>query len=240
LVIFLFTVPIVGDQIQEILKAGRVDPDKIDQLNERVVELEHQLAQARAEKRVYELQRELDREDERKLKNQASGQEVAVIGFCDLVGFTSFLNNHGDKRAKRVLEKFNDMVRSVLEAFSGVEIKQLGDGFLFSFNSSQKAINGAFRLREGLERVNSEEGLKLSLRVGLHAGEVIKENEDLIGSAVNMAERIMKEAGTDQIVVSETFKHLTNTGDSFTFVDLGERDLKGFQGPRRIYELKKQ
>jgi class 3 adenylate cyclase len=238
LIILVFTLPILGDKVKEIVVAGRANPEKIDRLNEKIVELEHELAQARADKKAYELQKELDQEEREKLRNQTNGQQVTLVGFCDLVGFTSFLNKHGDEKAKKILQKFNIMVRSVLDTFDGTEIKQLGDGFMFSFSSSQKAIKGALAFRERLKKINSENDLDLSMQVGIHAGEVIREDDDIIGSAVNMAERIMKEASTDQIVVSETFQQLANAGDRFEFVELGERDLKGFNSERKIYEVR--
>ncbi len=239
LIIFLFTLPVLGEEIKEIIAAGRANPEKVEELNEKIVELKHELAQARADKKAYELQKELEQEEREKLRTKTNGQQVALVGFCDLVGFTSFLNKHGDERTKEVLQKFNSMVRSVLDTFDGTEIKQLGDGFMFSFTSSQAAIKGAMAFREGLKKINSEEDLDLSIRIGIHAGEVIRDDDDIIGSAVNMAERIMQEASTDQIVVSETFRRLTSAGDRFELVEIGERALKGFSGDRKIYEVRK-
>jgi len=238
LIIVLFTLPVLGEEIKEIIAAGRADPEKLDKLNEKIVELEHELAQARADKKVYELQKELEQEEKEKLRTQSNGQQITLIGFCDLIGFTPFLNKHGDEKAKRVLKRFNKMVRSELNTYDGIEIKQLGDGFMFSFTSSENAIRAALAFREGLKKINSEDDLDLSIRVGIHAGEVIREDDDIIGADVNMAERIMKEASTDQVVVSETFQRLANAGDRFEFVELGERKLKGFNGSRKIYEVR--
>ncbi|MFP3953803.1 MAG: adenylate/guanylate cyclase domain-containing protein [Candidatus Acetothermia bacterium] len=129
------------------------------------------------------------------------------------------------------------MVRSVLDAFNGLEIKQLGDGFLFSFNSSRQALNAALDIREGMKDINSRQKTDLSIRIGLHAGEVIREDRDVIGSTVNMAERVMNVASANQVVTSEILKNLAPTPGEFDFVEIGDRDLEGFSEPKKVYEV---
>ncbi len=237
LVVIVILIPVLVDSIENIIGLFRGDPEQVEKLKEEIVGLKHELAQAEADKKAYELQKELEKEDRQRIKRQSIGQEVAVIGFCDLVGFTRFINSHGDEESREVLKGYNNMVRSVLDAFNGLEVKQLGDGFLFSFDSSRKALDAALNIREGIKRLNSKQETDLSIRIGLHAGEVIREDGDVIGSTVNMAERIMSEASADQIVTSETFKSLAGTPGKFDFVEIGDRELKGFTGRKKIYEV---
>ena len=234
-VVLGFAFPVFGDQLKAIVSAWRGDSDRVKELREEIVELRHELSRVRAKNKAYEMQKE--KEYRENLRRHSPGQEMAVLGFCDLVGFTEFLTKVGDEKAKEFLDAYNDLVRSALEKFDGTEIKQLGDGFLFSFGSSQKSIRASIEIRNGIEEINASHGTGLSIRIGLHAGEVIKDSGDVIGSAVNMTERVMKQASAGEIVASKTFREIIGTGSGFDFTDAGEKQLKGFSGPRKIYSI---
>ena len=236
-VVLGFSFPIFGDQLKAIVSAWHGETEKVKELREEIVNLQHQLAQAQARVKAYEIQKEISQEDREKLRRKSSDQQVTVLGFCDLVGFTEFLTRVGDEKAKVLLDEYNKMVRSALEKHDGTEIKQLGDGFLFSFSSSQYAVEASLAIKRGIKEINSDQDTSLSIRIGLHAGEVIKERDDVIGSAVNMTERIMNQASGGQIVTSKTFQELIGTATEFSFVDLGEKKLKGFAEPKKIYSI---
>lgn|GEM_PF-2474801 len=236
-VVLGFAFPVFGDQLKAIISAWRGDSDRVKELREEIVELRHELNRVKAKNKAYEMQKEINQEYREKLRQRSSGQEVAVLGFCDLVGFTEFLTKVGDEKAKEFLDAYNNLVRSTLEKFDGTEIKQLGDGFLFSFSSSQKSIEASVEIRDGIEEINSIHGTNLSIRIGLHAGEVIRDSGDVIGSAVNMTERVMQHASKGEIVASKTFREIIGTGSEFDFTDAGEKKLKGFSEPRKIYSI---
>ena len=75
------------------------------------------------------------------------------------------------------------------------------------------------------------------MRIGLNAGEPIAEEEDLFGSAVNMAARICGHAEAGQILVSDVVRQLV-AGKGFLFADRGEAALRGFDDPARLYEVR--
>ena len=75
------------------------------------------------------------------------------------------------------------------------------------------------------------------VRVGLNAGEPIAEDDDLFGTAVNLAARICAQAEAGQIVIPDGVRHLV-AGKDFLFADLGDSTLKGFEDPVRLYELR--
>jgi class 3 adenylate cyclase len=236
-VILGFALPVFGDQLKAIVAAWRGESKKIRELREEIVDLRQKLAEAEATNKAYEIQEELQRREDQTRVKSSTGQEVAVLGFCDLVGFTDFLTGVGDEIAKDVLDQYNKMVRGALDKFDGREIKQLGDGFLFSFGSSQKALRASMAIRNGVDDINSGNDTNLSVKIGLHAGEIIRDNDDVIGSAVNMTERIMQQASGGQVVVSETVRKLTGPGSNFEFFDLGARSLKGFSEPKNVYRV---
>ena len=236
-VILGFSLPIFGDQLKAIVSSRYEESEKVKKLRDEIVNLRHQLTQARAKIKVYEAQKEISQEDRERLRRKSSGQQITVIGFCDLVGFTDFITRVGDEKAKVLLDEYNKMVRSALKKHGGTEIKQLGDGFLFSLTSSQQAVKASLAIKNGIKEINSNKETSLYIRIGLHAGEVIKNRDDVIGSAVNMTERIMNQASGGQIVTSRTFRELIGTATDFSFIDLGEKKLKGFAKPKKLYSI---
>ena len=75
------------------------------------------------------------------------------------------------------------------------------------------------------------------MRVGLNAGEPIAEDDDLFGTAVNLAARIRAHAEAVQILAPIVVRELA-AGRKFVFADLGETELRGFQDPVRLFEVR--
>ncbi len=77
------------------------------------------------------------------------------------------------------------------------------------------------------------------MRIGLNAGEPIAEEEDLYGTAVNLAARIAAQAAGGEVLASDVVRQLV-AGKEFLFADRGETALKGFADPVRLYEVRWQ
>jgi class 3 adenylate cyclase len=77
----------------------------------------------------------------------------------------------------------------------------------------------------------------LSLNPGVHAGDVIRENENIFGGAVNIAARIADAATAGEVVVSDVVRALGRTSAGVEFVDLGEHSMKGVTDPQRLWRV---
>ncbi len=77
----------------------------------------------------------------------------------------------------------------------------------------------------------------IRVRVGLNAGEPIAEDDDLFGTAVNLAARIRAPAEAVQILAPIVVRELA-AGRKFVFADLGETELRGFEDPVRLFEVR--
>jgi len=80
------------------------------------------------------------------------------------------------------------------------------------------------------------------VRIGLNAGEPIAEDDpggrgDLFGTAVNLAARIAAQAEGGEILASNVVRELV-AGKVFLFADRGETELRGFEDPVRVYEVR--
>ena len=163
--------------------------------------------------------------------------DIHTILFTDVEGSTALTQRLGDARARELLREHERMVREALKAHGGVEVKTMGDGFMASFSSATKALECAIAMQRAFsEHIESAEE-PIRVRIGLNAGEPIAEDDDLFGTAVNLAARICAQAAAGQILAPIVVRELA-AGKQFMFADLGETELRGFEDPVRLYELR--
>jgi class 3 adenylate cyclase/pimeloyl-ACP methyl ester carboxylesterase len=157
---------------------------------------------------------------------------LATILFTDLVGSTEAVRRFGDEAWARLLEQHHATVRRELDRSEGEEIDTAGDGFLATFDGPARAI----RCAVAIERSVRELGLEI--RLGLHTGEVERRAGGAPrGIAVHVAARVASLAEAGQVLVSATTRDLV-AGSGLEFDDLGEFELKGLGGSRRVYRAR--
>jgi class 3 adenylate cyclase len=160
-----------------------------------------------------------------------SDRVLATVLFTDLVGSTERAEAAGDAAWVELVSAHHAAVRRELERFSGEEIDTAGDGFFAAFDGPARAIRCALAIREALR------DLGLEVRAGVHTGEVERPaGEKPRGIAVHVGARVMSAAGSGEVVVSSTTRDLV-AGSGLEFEDRGEHDLKGIEGPRRLYAV---
>ena len=81
-----------------------------------------------------------------------------------------------------------------MQAHEGYEVKSEGDGFMVAFQSAAKAVACAAAVQKAMSERNESAEEPVKVRMGLHAGEVIKEDEDFFGRNVIMAARVASQA----------------------------------------------
>ncbi len=168
-----------------------------------------------------------------------SADIVHTILFTDMEGSTALTARLGDAKGRELLREHERIVRQALKAHGGSEVKTMGDGFMASFSSATKALECAIAMQRAFAEHNEGADEPIMVRVGLNAGEPIAEDEDLFGTAVNLAARICSQAEAGQILASNVVQELA-AGKGFTFDDMGEATLKGFEKPVRLHEVKWQ
>jgi adenylate cyclase len=110
----------------------------------------------------------------------------------------------------------------------------MGDGLMASFGSAQKAGECSIALQEAFA---SKEEESIVVRVGINAGEPIAEDNDLFGSSVILAARAAAKALGGEILVTDVVRQLV-AGKGFLFNDKGETEMRGFEDPVRLYEIR--
>ena len=162
-----------------------------------------------------------------------------TIIYTDVVGNTDILQRLGDDAWREVLRDHERITREALQAHGGTEVKTMGDGFMASFDSATSAVECAIDLQRSFAARNHTAAEPMLVRVGLNAGEPIEEDDDLFGTAVTMAARIMGQGGGGEILVSEVVRALV-AGKNFLFGDRGEFVPKGFDEGVRLWDVRWQ
>lgn len=178
---------------------------------------------------------ELDRPD---LSNVAAPDGTVTIMFSDIEGSTVLTEQLGDERWLKLLHRHNAVIRRQLAAHRGFEVKSQGDGFMVAFDSARHALRCAIAIQRDLAARRDESGSQvLRVRIGLHTGEVIREQEDFFGHTVILAARIGANANGNEILVSAVLRGLVAGSHEFQFGEARVKQLKGLRDPQPVYEV---
>jgi class 3 adenylate cyclase len=162
---------------------------------------------------------------------EAGERVLTTLLFTDLVDSTALAERLGDASWKRVLTTHQEDVQSLLAHHRGRLVNTTGDGFVATFDAPARAIRCAIELGAAADR------LGLSIRAGVHTGEVEFADGDLRGLAVHLTARIMAAADPGTTFVSGTTRELV-IGAGIEFVDRGTRAFKGISGERSVFEAR--
>lgn len=160
-----------------------------------------------------------------------SSRQLVAIMFTDIVGYTALMGED-EKRAFELLKKNRELQKPIIEQFHGRWIKELGDGVLASFNTITDAVHAAIKIQDDCNA--SSEFL---LRIGIHLGEVVFEDDDVFGDGVNIASRIQAIAKPGGIYISEAVHHNVTNKHDITTQFVKQEMLKNVREPVRIYEI---
>jgi class 3 adenylate cyclase len=148
--------------------------------------------------------------------------------FADIVESTSRAPAIGDRAWTQELQQFYGLAREQLGRFRGREIDTAGDGYFATFDGPARAVRCAQTLAKEVSQ------LGLTIRAGLHTGEVEIVGEKVGGIAVHIGARVASQAAPGEVVVSNTVKDLV-AGSGLQFEDRGVRPLKGVPGEWRLF-----
>ncbi len=158
---------------------------------------------------------------------------TAVILFADIVDSTALTERMGDAAFREKARDLDGALRAAIRECQGtpVEGKLLGDGVLAVFTSARQAIEAA------LACIAAGRHAGLPLHLGIHAGDVIREENNVYGGAVNIAARISGLSAPGEVLVSETVRSLARTSAGVRFDERGERELKGVSDAVRVWAV---
>ncbi len=155
---------------------------------------------------------------------------LATILFTDIVGSTEHAATLGDAAWKLVREAHDELLRSHIESFGGRLVETAGDGALATFNGPARAIYCACGIRDAAE------SLGLTIRAGLHTGEIELMNGGIGGLAVHIGARVAALTDADEVLVSAAVPPLV-AGSAIRFTPRGVHQLKGVPDEWAVYSV---
>ncbi|HET9746657.1 MAG TPA: adenylate/guanylate cyclase domain-containing protein, partial [Chitinophagaceae bacterium] len=138
-----------------------------------------------------------------------------------------------EQKAFDLLNKNRQIQKPIIEEYSGIWIKELGDGVMASFKTVSDAVNAAIKIQQTCNTAK-----EFQLRIGIHQGEVVIEENDMFGDAVNIASRIQSIASPGSIFVSEVVHHNVSNKNDIQTEFVKTENLKNVREPVKIYRIK--
>ena len=130
-----------------------------------------------------------------------NNQQLAIM-FADIAGSTQLYETVGNSQAREATSRCIALLSQVTLKYQGSVIKTIGDEVMCTFPSSDQAARAAVNMQESVSGLETSLSYKLHVRIGFHFGEVIMENGDVFGDAVNLAARMASQAKADQIITT--------------------------------------
>jgi adenylate cyclase len=163
-------------------------------------------------------------------------RKLAAIMFTDMVGYSA-LAQRNEALALELLEEHCRLLRSIFPKHHGSEIKTIGDGFLVEFSSALAAVQCGIEIQETIAKRNSVNPPQriFQVRIGIHLGDVVRRDNDVIGDGVNIAARIEPLAGAGGICISQQIFDQVENRVTNSLKSMGKVTLKNIVQPLEVY-----
>ena len=132
---------------------------------------------------------------------KAEERKLAAIMFADIAGYSRMMSTDEDQTLE-LLKDFEELSAPIVTSFQGKIIKKIGDEIFCEFSSSKNAVDAALKIQESISKYNDSrpKDFQLSVRIGIHIGDIVKRGDDIHGDGVNVAARILPLASLEEYV----------------------------------------
>ncbi len=158
-------------------------------------------------------------------------RKIAAIMFTDIAGYTETMSR-SEQKALEMLRKKRTIIKTLIDEHNGKYVKEIGDGTLSYFDSGFNASSCAKQLQKEVTKEN------LKVRVGIHIGDIVFDNNDVYGDGVNIASRLESLAPAGGVLISRNVYDELINKDDFDGVSLGLQSLKGVGRLVEVYAIK--
>ena len=158
-------------------------------------------------------------------------RKLAAIMFTDMVGYTALMQED-EQKAKRNRDRQRRVLEESIHGHHGKVLQYYGDGTLSVFGSVIEAVSSALEIQQELKKEP-----QVPLRIGLHVGDIVYEDEGVYGDGVNIASRIESLSVPGGILISEKVFDEIKNHPALPAKSLGEFRLKNVKRPIEIFAL---
>jgi class 3 adenylate cyclase len=170
-------------------------------------------------------------------KFERENMQELVMFFSDIQGYSKKAQVLTPMQLSALLQEYEKILLTHVEAHRGELVKRMGDGHMFIFQEPLPAVLAAIRLQKSLRRFNRyrDENTRVVIRIGIHSGRVVRKSEgDVLGNAVNIASRLETSARPGSILISDEVQEKVK--DSVHAREIGHITVKNISEPIRVFE----
>jgi TolB-like protein len=166
-------------------------------------------------------------------------RRLAAILAADVVGYSRLMGIDEEGTLARLNAHRREFLEPTIAEYRGRIVKRTGDGILIEFSSAVDATRCAIETQRGMARRNADvpADQRIEVRIGIHVGDIIIEEEDIFGDGVNIAARLESIAQPGGICISDDAHRQVRDRMDANFQDCGEHELKNIARPVRVYRL---
>lgn len=170
------------------------------------------------------------------LSSDLSAEGTVTLVFTDIVDSTVLLRRLGDEAWLRTVRRHHDVIRTATEAHGGTVVETQGDGAMLAFASARRAVACAQAIQRDLAEISVDGEPLIRVRIGVHTGDALREADQFYGTTVHYAARVASSAVGGEVLVSQIVRDLV-ADSGVTFRESREVELKGLDGPHRLFAL---
>lgn len=138
---------------------------------------------------------------------------MLFVLFTDVAGSTIYFKTFGNEAGRRMLREHESIVSECIGSNNGHVIKKIGDSVMASFANPLEVIQASAEIQRSFRSRNLGRSKlqEIHVRIGVHYGEVILEEDDIYGDVVNVSSKLTNLAGADEIYIShDVFMRIKN------------------------------
>jgi adenylate cyclase len=181
------------------------------------------------------------------------GQELAILGHSmtgermerrlaavlamDVAGYSRLMGFDEEGTLARLKAVRKALVDPTIASHRGRIVKTTGDGMLIEFASAVDAVRGAVEVQRVMAEQNAfvPQNERIELRIGIHVGDIIFDDNDIFGDGVNIAARLEGIAEPGGVCISDDAQRQIRGKVDIVFDDIGPQALKNITEPMRAW-----
>src|SRR6516225_6676462 len=167
-------------------------------------------------------------------------RRLAAILAADVASYSRLMGADESGTLQALKSIRAELIDPTIAAHSGRLVKTTGDGLLVEFSSVIDALRCATEVQTSMAERNASvpADKRIEFRIGVHQGDVVIEDDDIFGDAVNIAARLEGLAEPGGICVSASVRGDAAGKLDLAFEDMGQQQLKNIARPVRVYRVR--
>ena len=170
------------------------------------------------------------------LSGSAAADGTVTLVFTDIVDSTVLTARLGDHTWMETVRRHHDVIAETTDTHGGKVVETQGDGAMLAFGSARRAVACAKEIQVAISHAFEDASPPIRVRIGIHTGDVLHEEDRFFGTTVNYAARVASHALGGEILVSRLVHDLAE-GTGTEFLESRDVELKGLDGTHRLYAV---